>query len=345
MMLNPILQTACHLVMGFLGSGKTSFINACIQYIQQQERWAILVNEIGKIGIDEQLFTNNHRLAIRQVSGGCICCTSQLPLQVAISRLLSEHRPERLWIEPTGLAHPKELIDQLSQTHWQTALSLKTVYSVLNAKQWQQPKYQQHEGYQAHVKYCDVLIINRFSDLTTIEIEQLTQWIYRLNPNVNIIWQNGNYFSQEQFKQIDSSLQVSSIFIQKNYNKINLLHYLTSSYNVSEHLTHHDAELPFRYHQQHSNYQIIGWQLPSNWQIDYLKLMDWLLLLPNWQRIKGVVHTSQGWQRLNFTEDSLNTLNCEPQIDNRIEIIFITEPENLFWEKWDYSLMQLFSKN
>ena len=66
-MIKPLISnTACHLVMGFLGSGKTSFINACITHFQQQEKWAILVNEAGQIGIDEKLLTGNadHDLAI-----------------------------------------------------------------------------------------------------------------------------------------------------------------------------------------------------------------------------------------------------------------------------------------
>ena len=62
----------------------------------------------GQIGIDEKLLTGNadHDLAIRQASGGCICCSSQLLLQIALARLTSEYRPDRLWIEPTGLVTP-----------------------------------------------------------------------------------------------------------------------------------------------------------------------------------------------------------------------------------------------
>lgn len=167
-MIKPlIINTACHLVMGFLGSGKTSFINACITHFQQQEKWAILVNEAGQIGIDEKLFMGNadHDLAIRQVSGGCICCSSQLPLQIALARLTSEYRPDRLWIEPTGLAHPRELIEQLSAPHWQTALSLKSAISIVNARHWQDARYRDNEGYQAHVRFCDVVVINRFHGL------------------------------------------------------------------------------------------------------------------------------------------------------------------------------------
>ncbi|MBO6225763.1 MAG: GTP-binding protein, partial [Psychrobacter sp.] len=108
----------CTLVTGFLGAGKTTVINQLLASKPVDERWALLINEFGRIGIDGSLLASSqdeaidkNSIAIREVSGGCICCTSQLPLQIAISRLLSDHHPQRLIIEPTGLAHPRELID------------------------------------------------------------------------------------------------------------------------------------------------------------------------------------------------------------------------------------------
>ena len=212
-MIKPlIVNTACHLVMGFLGSGKTSFINACIAHFQHQEKWAILVNEAGQIGIDEKLLTANadHDLAIRQVSGGCICCTSQLPLQIALARLTSEYRPDRLWIEPTGLAHPRELIEQLSAPHWQTALSLKSAISIVNARHWQDSRYRDNEGYQAHVRFCDVVVINRFHGLDDTQKTQLTAWVKGLNPKAKLIWQAGQTLSKDNLQQLQQALKQSS---------------------------------------------------------------------------------------------------------------------------------------
>ncbi|MGP4849369.1 GTP-binding protein, partial [Marinobacter sp. 1Y8] len=110
------------------------------------------------------------------------------PLQIAISRLLSEHHPQRLLIEPTGLAHPRELILQLSVPHWQTALKMNAVITVLSGEQWQQIKYRDHDGYQAHVRDADVLIINRYVQLDTSKKQVLVEWITTLNSQVKIIW-------------------------------------------------------------------------------------------------------------------------------------------------------------
>ena len=172
----------CTLVTGFLGSGKTTLINQLIATKPTDECWALLINEFGRIGIDAALLASSQAtesakndIAIREVSGGCICCicciccSSQLPLQIALSRLLSDHHPKRLLIEPTGLSHPRELIKQLSAPHWQTALKMQAVITVLNALQWQTDKYRNHEGFQAHVRDADVLVINRYTQLSTDE--------------------------------------------------------------------------------------------------------------------------------------------------------------------------------
>lgn len=132
MNLQPISATPTTIITGFLGAGKTTLINQLIHHKACDERWALLINEFGKIGIDGGLIDNDDGIAIKEVSGGCICCSSQLPLQIALVRLLGTHKPNRLIIEPTGLAHPDELLSQLTQPHWQTSLNIRAVICVLS---------------------------------------------------------------------------------------------------------------------------------------------------------------------------------------------------------------------
>lgn len=75
-------------------------------------------------------------------------------------------------------------------------------------------------------------------------------------------------------------------------------------------------------------------------------LMEWLLALPNWQRIKSVVHIKhmhdEQWQTMNFTPDSLDLMACEPQTDNRIEVIFLDNTIELDFDRLDTELMMMF---
>ncbi|MGP4862879.1 CobW family GTP-binding protein [Psychrobacter sp. T6-5] len=366
---NPIIfqNIPCTLVTGFLGAGKTTVINQLLATKPNDERWALLINEFGRIGIDGALLASSQdndfeqqNIAIREVSGGCICCTSQLPLQIAISRLLSDHHPQRLLIEPTGLAHPRELILQLSAPHWQTALKMNAVITVLNGEQWQQIKYRDHDGFQAHVRDADVLIINRYDQLNTNEKQSMVEWIAKLNSHVKIIWAVSGLTASETIDSSDVHLTNNLVAdaysttlndqlnkpssIISNQRKVNIAHPQKSliglqsqanslaavplssiSTDKSEAQTNTqtsaDNDLPYRYHEDQKDFQLAGWRLPAHYMLNADDLQNWLLALPNWQRIKGVVHTSDGWMQINFNPGSLTTRTIDPQTDSRLEII------------------------
>ena len=410
---NPIIfqNTPCTLVTGFLGAGKTTVINQLLASKPDDERWALLINEFGRIGIDGALLAssqdndlNQKNIAIREISGGCICCTSQLPLQIAISRLLSEHHPQRLLIEPTGLAHPRELILQLSAPHWQTALKMNAVITVLSGEQWQQIKYRDHDGFQAHVRDADVLIINRYTQLNTSEKQTLVEWITKLNSQVKIIWAASGLTASETTDSSDvhssdkfvanklvaeaylttlndqlnqpssiisnqrkvsiSNPKKSMIGVQSQVNSLAAAPSSSSSTDESEAQanpqTSANSDLPYRYHEEQQDFQLAGWRLPAHYILNANDLQDWLLALPNWQRIKGVVHTSDGWMQINFNPGSLTTKTIDPQTDSRLEIILQldntvdtatekSETENgakassvlIDWEECDRELMAL----
>ena len=408
-MKNPIIfqNIPCTLVTGFLGAGKTTVINQLLATKPDDERWALLINEFGRIGIDGALLASSQdntleqkNIAIREVSGGCICCTSQLSLQIAISRLLSEHHPQRLLIEPTGLAHPRELILQLSAPHWQTALKMNAVITVLSGEQWQQIKYRDHDGFQAHVRDADVLIINRYTQLDTSEKQALVEWITKLNSQVKIIWaasgltapeitDSSDVHSSDKFvanklvadaysstlndqlnrhssiisnqrKISISNPKKSMIGLQSPASSLTTVLSSSSSTDETEAQANTDSDLPYRYHEEQQDFQLAGWRLPAHYILNADDLQNWLLALPNWQRIKGVVHTSDGWMQINFNPGSLTTRTIDPQTDSRLEIILQldntvdtatekSETENgakassvlIDWEECDRELMAL----
>ncbi len=358
-MKNPIIfqNIPCTLVTGFLGAGKTTVINQLLATKPNDERWALLINEFGRIGIDGALLASSQdndleqkNIAIREVSGGCICCTSQLPLQIAISRLLSDNHPRRLLIEPTGLAHPRELILQLSAPHWQTALQMNAVITVLSGEQWQQIKYRDHEGFQAHVRDADVLIVNRYDQLSSSEKHTLIEWIATLNSHAKIIWAvselttettdaSNTPLTKEYIAGLNYQLDKPSHIIA-NQRKISITHLhkpmiglhsqahslatvpsSSSSTDETEAQASANSDLPYRYHEEQQDFQLAGWRLPAHYQLNVDDLQNWLLALPNWQRIKGVVHTSDGWLQINFNPGSLSTKTIDPQTDSRLEII------------------------
>ena len=73
---------------------KTTAILHLLTHKPSDERWAVLVNEFGEIGVDSSLLrersSNERGMFIREVPGGCMCCASGLPMQVALNQLLTK---------------------------------------------------------------------------------------------------------------------------------------------------------------------------------------------------------------------------------------------------------------
>lgn len=123
-----------HVIAGPLGAGKTSLIRHLLDQRPAGERWAVLVNEFGQIGLDAALLSRDEAgIAIGEVAGGCLCCVNGAPFQVGLGRLLRKARPDRLFIEPSGLGHPVELLEQLGRAPWTGVLSVQPMLMVLDA--------------------------------------------------------------------------------------------------------------------------------------------------------------------------------------------------------------------
>ncbi len=130
-MLNAI---PAHVITGSLGAGKTSLLRQLLLQRPAGERWAVLVNEFGAMGLDAALLSPaDPSVALAEVAGGCLCCATGPAFQVSLGRLLRQSRPDRLLIELSGLGHPEPLLRQLGQPPWQEVLQVQPLVMVLDA--------------------------------------------------------------------------------------------------------------------------------------------------------------------------------------------------------------------
>ena len=156
-----------NLITGFLGVGKTTAILDLLARRADGEKWAVLVNEFGQVGIDGATLSQDG-VAVREVPGGCICCTAQLPLKVALTRLLREVKPDRLIIEPTGVGHPAGIIDALRDPMLAPHLDLVNVITLVDPHQFVDARFAAMDTYQDQLNLADVLVANK-CDLATAE--------------------------------------------------------------------------------------------------------------------------------------------------------------------------------
>jgi G3E family GTPase len=149
-----------HIITGFLGVGKTSCIQHLIKHKPRNERWAILVNEYGQQGIDGSLF-HADELIVKQVAGGCACCAALLPFQTALNQLIRHEKPDRIFIEPSGLGHVDNIAKLLQDDSYKTRLMLNAVVCLIDPRHLSQPKYRYHELYLRQLNTADLYVANK----------------------------------------------------------------------------------------------------------------------------------------------------------------------------------------
>ena len=135
-------QIPTNIITGFLGVGKTTLIRALLKNKPADQRWAVLVNEFGEVGIDGALYEADD-IAVKEVAGGCMCCSVGLPSRVALNKLIKTHNPDRILIEPTGLAHPKQVLEMFSGTEYEDVLDMRAVICLVDPWSLSQDKFRE----------------------------------------------------------------------------------------------------------------------------------------------------------------------------------------------------------
>jgi G3E family GTPase len=116
------VRVPVQIVSGFLGAGKTTAIRARLSALAGL-RVAIIVNDFGEAALDEAALAETEPFRLTNIPGGCVCCTAPEGFVEALGAVLAE-RPDRLIVEPTGLARPQDLIDTIRRCAHRDALEL-----------------------------------------------------------------------------------------------------------------------------------------------------------------------------------------------------------------------------
>jgi len=170
-----------NIVMGFLGAGKTTAILNLLKQKPADEKWAVLVNEFGQVGIDGAVFAASDAI-VREVAGGCLCCAVGLPFQVAVNRLLTEVKPDRLLIEPTGLGHPKRVLDRLAGGYFQTVLDVRASICLVDPRKLSDSRYTSHENFVDQIALSDVLVANKMDLADQAAVQRFSCWVEQSHP-------------------------------------------------------------------------------------------------------------------------------------------------------------------
>ncbi len=304
-----------HIITGFLGVGKTSTILNLLKHKPSGERWAVLVNEFGEIGVDGSIIEGQHSntdgFFIREVPGGCMCCAAGLPMQVALNQLLTKARPNRLFIEPTGLGHPKEVLQVLSTEYYQNVLDLQKTITLVDARKLEDKRYTEHEIFNQQISIADTIVGNKMDLYRDNDRINLLDYVKRLTKSdTQIIFTQNGELSLTQLKGPNNNKAITPIHHHHHHKEKPLA-----------------ADLPMpacgyiKAINHGEGFNSIGWRFSSKKIFSRNRLTEFLSSLKV-ERIKATFITDAGAFSYNQTKDNLSELVLNSCSESRIEVLF-----------------------
>ncbi len=326
-MKSHISDVPTNIITGFLGVGKTSAILHLLKTKPANERWAVLVNEFGEIGVDGSLFEGRHGqeqgVFIREVPGGCMCCAAGLPMQVALNQLLTRAKPDRLLIEPTGLGHPKEVLQVLSANHYRELLSLQKILTLVDARRLSDRRYTEHQTFNQQIAIADIIVGNKLDLYQDEDKSKLVAYaIEHGSPTAEVIFTQCGELPAKYLSGETAAI-------------------------AQEYHHHHSAEekpllseIPIpdcgyiKAINKGEGFHSVGWRFSSNRVFSRDKLFSFLNGIRA-ERMKAVFITESGVFGYNLTPDALTEVELDDCLESRVEII-----STQVNEEWEEQLMK-----
>lgn len=332
-----------NLVTGLLGTGKTSALCHLLRQVPVGERWAVVVNEFGELGIDAGVLAGGvsaaHRdtqVAIREVPGGCLCCTAQAGLRVALTQILRTVRPDRVLIEPSGVGHPTGIIDILREPPLAWALYVQAVICLLDPRQYTAQRLASSQVFVDQLALADVLVVNK-ADLAHADqrtaVLRAAQALYP--PKQAVVVTTHGVIDPALLDMPATALACTPAPPRPGEHR-----------RVGARHPHHAGDsneqrtaapgLGSRVTRWEAGYLAVGWYGGPERIFQRRRLQGLFALLtgaarfglPPVLRAKGVLRTGRDWQLLNWAGDALELHPLAWRRDNRLELILQVSPDD-----------------
>ncbi len=282
----------------------------------------MLVNEFGEIGIDGSFFSgqsqNKDQVFFQEVPGGCMCCAAGLPMQIALGQLLSRAKPDRLLIEPTGLGHPREILQVLSTGYYREILSLQKTLTLVDARKLSDEKIFTNDTFNQQILMADTVVGNKL-DLYSEQDRKLL----------------------EDYVKSHGQHHVKVIFTQSARIELDQLEGETANKHIGSHHHHHhasnktliaDQPIPdcgyIKAENEGEGFKSVGWRFAPDIVFDHQILLS-ILKGVRAERMKAVFITNDGVFGYNLTTDALQVVELDDCDESCIEIISTKSHEQI----------------
>ncbi len=175
---------AVDIVTGFLGSGKTTLLRHALDRVLAGQRIAVIVNEIGDIGIDGRVISGlQHIEKMVELDSGCICCSiDEYRFDLAIGEIIEAVDPTLIVIETTGVADPSAIVPRIERA----GLGLDAIVTVVDAEHYVR-SLKRSRVVAAQVRAADFIVVNKSDLVSTRALIALKKRLRRLNRRADVV--------------------------------------------------------------------------------------------------------------------------------------------------------------
>jgi G3E family GTPase len=174
--------TRVYLITGFLGSGKTTFLNRIIARFPKDKKMMILMNEFGEIGIDGTL-VEGEDIDMLEISRGSIFCVCvKTDFIKGLYEISTKTRPDVLLMESTGVANPSDLKRDLTLPIFGNRFSFQEQFCLIDALHFLDA-YGAYASLEKQIASSTVFIINKVDAASPEVVEQIKKIVVELHPD------------------------------------------------------------------------------------------------------------------------------------------------------------------
>lgn len=310
-----------HLVLGTLGSGKTTVIQRLLNSAPSDETWAVLVNEFGRVAIDSHLFENSparpRKLIVKESRGGCLCCSSSIDLAPGLRELVDNYKPDRIFIEPTGLSDPESMRQQVLASETKSNVFLASTIAVVDIRLIGHKRFKEMPFLQSLLNTCDYVFGSKgdMADEATIELYGKRIKGFAIKYGAQVLTEH-----ELEIAKLGPTEKGAPAPRVRNFSIAHLQD--SDSVTIEQHEKWHARRIL----EQKSGYLLDGYIFDDGVSFDWEKLLN---LMESILEEKGEILRLKGIFRTNLGYYSIQSVNSHPSVwqrigestDSRLEII------------------------